>query len=93
MISRTFRSLALPVRVPLYRCYATTSFAKNIPTVELAFDKHASATRNTNEPILFLHGLFGSKANNRSVSKYEHLYHCAIDQMLTVFLTEFWPKT
>lgn len=43
--------------------------------VELAYDKHdppadVSATGPANPPILFLHGLFGTRKNNRAMSKY-----------------------
>lgn len=46
----------------------------NIETVKLAFDKH-SPPNNSTIPlnpipnIIFLHGLFGSKSNNRSISR------------------------
>lgn len=47
-----------------------------IKTVRLAFDLHQPPLAEPKQtearhlpPILFLHGLFGSKANNRSVSK------------------------
>lgn len=58
--------------------YSTSS----IPTVPLAYDLHEAPLRNKDgppreskdpnkvSPILFLHGLFGSKKNNRSISKY-----------------------
>lgn len=52
--------------------YSTSS----IPTVPLAYDLHEAPLRNKSKdpnkvsPILFLHGLFGSKKNNRSISKY-----------------------
>lgn len=51
------------------RLYSAASFAKDIKTVDLAFDKHSPLTAATKEPIIFLHGLFGSKINNRTVSK------------------------
>ncbi|KAF5111336.1 hypothetical protein DV495_003955 [Geotrichum candidum] len=51
------------------RFYSAASFAKDIETVDLAFDKHSPASASSKEPIVFLHGLFGSKVNNRTVSK------------------------
>lgn len=53
----------------LVRAYAKASFSKDIPPLELAYDKHPAGESSTKEPIVFLHGLFGSKTNNRSVSK------------------------
>lgn len=41
-------------------------------TVELAYDLHSPAepvADDRTRPILFLHGLFGSKKNNRTMSK------------------------
>jgi pimeloyl-ACP methyl ester carboxylesterase len=53
---------------------STASGAETTP-VELAYDLHISDQCKANPdtckpPILFLHGLFGSKANNRTISKY-----------------------
>lgn len=45
------------------------SSKNEIKTVELAYDFHPSPVEVTSEPIIFLHGLFGSKANNRTVSR------------------------
>lgn len=51
-----------------------SALSKDIETVKLAFDKHSPPSNiaprlDPLPPILFLHGLFGSKANNRSISK------------------------
>ena len=53
----------------------STSSSGSIPTVPLVYDLHEPAKPvsddpNRTSPILFLHGLFGSKKNNRSISKY-----------------------
>jgi pimeloyl-ACP methyl ester carboxylesterase len=53
----------------------STSAAAEIAPVDLAFDLHVSDKCKANPdackpPIVFLHGLFGSKANNRTISKY-----------------------
>jgi hypothetical protein len=41
------------------------------PRVSLAYDMHEPAKPSSNAPgaIIFMHGLFGSKKNNRSISK------------------------
>ncbi|KAL1876327.1 hypothetical protein VTK73DRAFT_9570 [Phialemonium thermophilum] len=47
-------------------------FSSDTITVPLAYDLHAPAKPVLDErtsPILFLHGLFGSKKNNRTISK------------------------
>lgn len=54
----------------LCRAYATTQLSNGIT---IAYDLHEPPKEKAREnaaPILFIHGLFGSKANNRSVSKY-----------------------
>lgn len=46
------------------------ALATDIETVKLAFDKHTSSNPNPGlPPMVFLHGLFGSKANNRAISR------------------------
>ncbi|KAH3664297.1 hypothetical protein OGAPHI_004649 [Ogataea philodendri] len=47
----------------------SSSQYRNIETVKLAFDKYSPKSPTSKNPIVFLHGLFGSKVNNRSVSK------------------------
>ena len=52
----------------------STSVTAEITPVELAYDLHVSDQCKANPdvckpPILFLHGLFGSKANSRTISK------------------------
>lgn len=53
--------------------YNKDAFDSNIQTVELSFDKHSPKITGKKDldipPIVFLHGLFGSKNNNRSISK------------------------
>lgn len=56
-----------------HRFYSSTS--GSISHVPLAYDLHEPAKPVSDDPdrispILFLHGLFGSKKNNRSISKY-----------------------
>lgn len=58
---------------PLVTCSSYSTSA--IKTVPLVYDLHEPAKPvsddpNRSSPILFMHGLFGSKKNNRSISKY-----------------------
>ncbi|KAG7814273.1 hypothetical protein KL921_000547 [Ogataea angusta] len=46
-----------------------TALDKEITSVELAYERYSPRSPTTNNPIIFLHGLFGSKTNNRTVSK------------------------
>lgn len=46
----------------------------------------------TRDPILFLHGLFGSKQNNRSISKYV-CNRLAGRELLSDMHTEPWQET
>lgn len=53
---------------------SSSSSSTSIKTVPLSFDLHEPAKPvsddpNRTSPILFLHGLFGSRKNNRSISK------------------------
>ncbi len=64
--------------------YNKEKFSPDIPVVKLAFEKHkpdcgfinhddmlflSNSEKPIKTPIIFLHGLFGSKSNNRTVSK------------------------
>lgn len=75
-IPARLRAFQLPKR--LIHSYAVSdashlgdALSTDIPTVSLSFDKHEPAQTPAYEksPIVFLHGLFGSKANTRSVAK------------------------
>lgn len=54
------------------------SSARSLRAVELAYqlfeppakDSSSSSHQRDGRPIVFMHGLFGSKQNNRSISKY-----------------------
>lgn len=50
------------------RAFSTTRVSRT----ELAYQVYGPENEQTasRDPILFLHGLFGSKQNNRSISKY-----------------------
>ncbi|SPN98860.1 related to alpha/beta hydrolase [Cephalotrichum gorgonifer] len=64
-MSLQFARVAL--RQPGRRLFATAS-----TTVSLKYDLHEPPTKTSSgeqRPILFLHGLFGSKKNNRGISK------------------------
>ncbi|KAJ1329249.1 abhydrolase domain-containing protein 11 [Microdochium nivale] len=76
MLSHTFRRTATAsmTRLPAARAEAPLPrfFATRPSTVSLAFDLHEppkSDRSRQDAPIIFMHGLFGSKKNNRSVSK------------------------
>jgi pimeloyl-ACP methyl ester carboxylesterase len=43
--------------------------SRDIETVDLAYEKFEPKGPEKGNPIVFLHGLFGSKTNNRTVSK------------------------
>ncbi|OIW29882.1 alpha/beta-hydrolase [Coniochaeta ligniaria NRRL 30616] len=61
---------ASPRSLP-FRCVASTRLYSS-GTVPLAYDLHEPpkpAADQKTSPILFMHGLFGSKKNNRSISK------------------------
>lgn len=52
-----------------------SSSSRAVSTVSLVYDLHepakpVSEDPNRQSPILFMHGLFGSKKNNRSISRY-----------------------
>ncbi|KAF2474414.1 alpha/beta-hydrolase [Lindgomyces ingoldianus] len=61
------------IQLPSQRLLAgwTRSFhaGTSLRVLELAFDYHENGGKVTGAPIVFLHGLFGSKRNNRSMSK------------------------
>ncbi|OTB16923.1 hypothetical protein K445DRAFT_316445 [Daldinia sp. EC12] len=60
----------LPFRAVVSRPYSSSSAAHQ--TVRLAFDHHKPPKEGRDpkdSPIIVMHGLFGSKKNNRSVSK------------------------
>ncbi|TVY58658.1 Abhydrolase domain-containing protein [Lachnellula cervina] len=57
---------AIPIRrIPWSKTYSTA------PRISLAYDLHEPSKPSSNapRPIIFMHGLFGSKKNNRSISK------------------------
>lgn len=62
------------------RAYSTTT------RVPLAYNLHNPPKESDlqNAPIIFMHGLFGSKKNNRSISKWAVLVSIDSDPVLTV---------
>ena len=52
---------------------SSSSSSSSSPTVDLSFDLYTPARPKvpgpSHNPIIFLHGLFGSRRNNRSISK------------------------
>lgn len=69
------RSLKVCLRQPpalSFRSWLSTvsdSLSLGIETVPLAHDLHKAPKESTKSPLLILHGLFGSKMNNRTISK------------------------
>jgi pimeloyl-ACP methyl ester carboxylesterase len=62
----------------LYSSLADTTGWDELQTVDLAYDLHKEGTCKKDEstcksPIVFVHGFFGSKQNNRSMSKYANI--------------------
>lgn len=49
--------------------YLGDSLSKQIKPVPLAFDRFDPKTSNSKSPLIFLHGLFGSKTNTRTLAK------------------------
>jgi hypothetical protein len=67
---RRVPSIAWPIPKPGFR----RSYSSVIETVPLAFTRHdppANSAKSISSlgPLVILHGLFGSKQNNRSISK------------------------
>lgn len=58
------------------RKFSTTRILRSELAYQVFGPENEHAVR---DPILFLHGLFGSKQNNRSISKY--VYHCKSIQL------------
>jgi len=76
---RAFHS-ARPIRSALYDGTASSLakselneglLSKDIPSVKLAYDliNEKTNTSNPKPPVLILHGVFGSKSNNRTIGK------------------------
>ncbi|KAG5982890.1 hypothetical protein E4U55_001182 [Claviceps digitariae] len=63
---RSFRPKAVPT---LYRVKRFFSVKIPKPVRPLAYDLHKPVKFAKQPPIIFLHGLFGSKKNNRGISK------------------------
>jgi hypothetical protein len=67
----------MPPRIVTREVFGTTTKLwrksySTAPRVRLAYDLHEPANPSSNAPgaIIFMHGLFGSKKNNRSISKW-----------------------
>lgn len=55
-----------------FQCLRSFSSTATARKLQLAYDHYpaSESTATKNAPIVFIHGLFGSKKNNRSMSKY-----------------------
>lgn len=74
LLSSVRRSIQTTYRVKTpFRLYSSVgdAYSRNIPTVDLAYERFDPKDPAGPEdvPLVFLHGLFGSKINNKSVSK------------------------
>lgn len=77
-----------PFRLNVSRPFSTTELDSG---VKIAYDFHEPAKEATSKdaPIVFIHGLFGSKRNNGSMSKYapslalqrDHATNCATESL------------
>ena len=66
--------LARPATLRLAAAGPRRAYSTDV-VAPLAYDHHAPSKPRfdaTHSPILFLHGLFGSKKNNRAISKLRH---------------------
>ncbi|KAI1391138.1 alpha/beta-hydrolase [Hypoxylon trugodes] len=64
------RRMVSPLRAVISRSYSSTAAAHS--RLQLAYDHHEppkDGRHKQDAPIIFMHGLFGSKKNNRSVSR------------------------
>ena len=73
------------------RAFSTTELPNGI---KLAYDLHeptpsTTTTSQNAPPIIFIHGLFGSKKNNRSMSKYA----LSPTYSLLIYLPSNYPST
>lgn len=73
-VLRGLRQKGLRPLAVAHHPYSSSSTSGAITTVPLVYDLHEPAkpvsdSPNRASPILFLHGLFGSKKNNRSISR------------------------
>jgi hypothetical protein len=62
----------LPLNAHRFMAAVSTTATKSVSTVPLAYDLHVPAKPVSDEktsPIIVMHGLFGSKKNNRTISK------------------------
>lgn len=72
MLQRCLRQ-STPVRSLSYAvnngAHLGDALSKEIETVPLSFDKFDAPTSSVKSPLIFLHGIFGSKSNTRTVAK------------------------
>ncbi|KAK0662308.1 Abhydrolase domain-containing protein C22H12.03 [Lasiodiplodia hormozganensis] len=68
--------VAAPLRLARHAIIRPFSTSRPLARLDLSYDLHeppksqgSSTTASENAPIIMLHGLFGSKRNNRSISK------------------------
>lgn len=83
MLARALPRLQQPFAQQARRAFSSTELSNGI---KIAYDLHEPPKGSSakNAPIVFIHGLFGSKKNNRSMSKYAPAYALLRDHWLTI---------
>jgi len=73
LATKTFAQSRQAFRPLSIRAFSSTPINAKL---KLAYDFYEAEKPDTKkDPIVFIHGLFGSKKNNRSMSKSVHLLH------------------
>lgn len=80
-----------PFRLNVCRPFSTTELDSGIKIAYDLFEPAKDATAK-DAPIVFIHGLFGSKRNNGSMSKYAPAYALPCDHV-THDISESLPAT
>ena len=70
---------------PLLRSRILFNWPRTGRQLSLAYNLHEPSSKNRSDqaPLIILHGLFGSKQNNRGLSKYVHVTVHTLHPMLT----------
>lgn len=88
-VQRTIRSFCAPLlhpkhvtRIQLHNATLPLTWSRAFhvsaswKVIDLAYTLHDNKASAKGDPIVIIHGLFGSKKNNRSVSKYVYRFEC-----------------
>ena len=80
-----------PFRLNARRAFSTTELDSGVKIAYDLFEPEKEATAK-DAPIVFIHGLFGSKRNNGSMSKYAPAY-ALLREHITYSLAESLPAS